>query len=238
MGRAAVLSFFVLAGCQLISGLNELHEGSGGGAAGGPVGAGGTGAMGAGGTPMGGGPMGGNGTGGMCGVPPSDECEQMIGKCNGMCDPVTHACVIHCPTDGVCTMPPMPDDIPCNDIMNRDLNTDCVYQCPSPDDAVPIGGSTSEDGTCVGRRILCPHHNHCDVRCDQFDGACFGATIICGEDGGDCTVHCENGGCDDATTIVCGPGPCNVTCTAGSNTKVQTSQMPCMKMLPGCMEMP
>lgn len=182
-GAIALALLSMAVGCQMVSGLDDLEEGSGGAgttASGTTASTGGTSTT----------------SGPMCPLVTNTACTMGPMLCEGAC--VTgDLCKVTCPSDPICAgAMSNPMDLPCQNPMSG--KTSCEFQCNA--------GATPN---CSSKRILCPQTGgNCKVICDG-DGACNMTEIACGAGG--CDVECHQGGCM-GTTVTCGEGPCRITC--------------------------
>jgi hypothetical protein len=206
------LCSLVLAGCQLVSGLDDLHVGTGGaGGAGGGSTTDTTSTTTA---------TTNTTTGSSCGMP-ADTCA--AADCAGNCE--SNVCKVSCP-DGanVCDNPPADDDLPCV-FMGKDAA--CEFDCSPPTPTTGAGGGVPF-GSCAGRTIKCPPNHRCDVVCTGM-GACVDMTVECPIGDAPCTLTCSDAACSDATTkLVCGGGLCQADCSMTQPPQIdQTTHNPC-----------
>lgn len=197
------LGLVTLAGCQVLSGLDDLKSGetasssvSSSATSGGSGGEGGEG-------------EGGEGEGGeeeeCMPAPVPQPC--MMGPpqgCTGNC--VDSACFLDCgettPSPGcdVCSTPMQPQG--CQNVDNG------ITQCgPSGYDSacfVTCNGSCSGEIRCpIGAGVAC------NIDCVE-PNSCANTIIKCGD--GPCTVVCQQDACDSTTEVVCGGDHCDVNC--------------------------
>ncbi len=182
------------AGCQYVSGLDDLESGAGG-ATGGTSGA--TTSVTAASTNSSGPSTGPTTTStGMCNDVPGGPClpgNQM--GCTGAAD----GCV---GTECQVTCNGTTDDPGCN--IGGGIGCGppgSTYDCKILCTASGCGSKTIACNNGMGAT--------CTVRCEGA-GACDGTTIQCGTDG--CNLECVDGGCTPSTELLCGAGPCNVAC--------------------------
>lgn len=200
--RSFLFSASLLCGCQLVSGLSDLHEAGGrpgGGGAG--TGGAGSGASNVGGASGAGDVGGAGGAGGeTCLAGAQGGCSTSAPGCPGMCVS-TSTCALHCDSNpsGFCA-----DESMQNHPMScgAESDADCEIFCASPYCDNGVAGINN-----VGQSL--------HVAC-MGAGACKGV-IACT---GPCTVDCGMGGCVDVT-VNCADGyPCTVSCDPSSTVTV------------------
>ncbi|NUP13247.1 MAG: hypothetical protein HOW73_44980 [Polyangiaceae bacterium] len=210
------------AGCQLLSGLDDLHAdgaptssstGGGGGTAGGPSNGGGGAGQG-GGSPE-------------CPIPQEAECmPEAQDGCAGECTNGS-TCLIECPGDSMfCETAPVDDLLPCYNYQMSPTQMNCEFDCGANEGTGGVGGAGTPPppGACADRTIECPKGpNQCKVDC--HDGGCVDATIQCGD--GPCIVNCTMGGCGN-TTVNCGKNACIVNCSMSMPPTVNAGPDPCV----------
>ena len=194
------LGLVTLAGCQILSGLDDLQSGetvsSNASSSASSGGSGGEG-------------EGGEGEGGEAEdcmpAPQPQPC--MMGPpqgCTGLC--VENACLLDCgggmPAPGcdLCTTPNPPQG--CQNVDNG------ITQCGPSEFASACLVTCS--GDCSGE-IRCPIGEGvaCSIDC-ATPNSCANTVIKCGD--GPCTVFCQQDACDSTTQVICGSDHCDVSC--------------------------
>ncbi len=204
-----------VAGCQALTGLDDLETGPSAGTGGGGTTTGATTATTGGGssstssasTAGGGGAAtsssSSGGGGNDCPAPIAPTaCSTGPMLCPGICV-APDTCAVACGQSPGCNLPPP--------------NGNTVACGP------PTSGYACEItclGACAGKTIECPASAPCEVMCNA-PGSCFGATITCHD--GPCHVTCNAGACDGSTQLNCGTQECVATCAGASSLSVPPS---------------
>ena len=157
---------------------------------------------------------------GVCGGAAVD-CGELADYClTGACDPATGECVTAALQDGTAC----DDTDPCTagDTCLAGVCAGVALDCGELDGPCALGGCDVASGSCVvaalADGVACDDEDLCTTGDACTDGACGGALVECGSEGGDCLVAAcdpETGGCVDEVAPDGTPCDSGIPCTVG-----------------------